>query len=268
MRRAYLLTVLFLLLAGCAAIRPAELPAKVMVLAPFEGTYAEIGYGALYAARLALTDSAAQNIELVLVDDGGLSETALYRARAAAEDDSVRMVIVLGYAATEPDVLAAFGQIPVIIVGDWGAQSASNVYRLTNMDIAGLVDNPRLSLQDAVTPTASLLGGEIYGMQALVALLDSERLGAIRVVTSGALPDEAFRARIMESDLFATAPHHLGTLVYDAVRLAVEAIQTDTPLSSIRYEGLNGVITFTDGLWSEAPLYIYRYDTDGQLITP
>jgi hypothetical protein len=172
-------------------------------------------------------------------------------------------VIVLGYAATHPDVLAEFGETPVLIVGDWGAEPTPNSYHLSHAEIALQVNNPRMELAEAILADAPTTGGEIYGLEAFRRLRPLED---ITLITSGALADEDFTQQILASDMYASPPHHLSTLVYDAIGLALASIETDTPFNIIRYEGLNGVFTFTDGRWTDAPIFNYRYMADGQLI--
>jgi len=74
---------------------------RVALLAPFEGRYREIGYNALYAARLAFTESGFANVELMPIDDGGSVVTAVLRARALTHDPQVIGALILGYQAAD-----------------------------------------------------------------------------------------------------------------------------------------------------------------------
>ncbi|MCS7070642.1 MAG: hypothetical protein NZM00_03995, partial [Anaerolinea sp.] len=55
------------LLTGCTVHQTAP---RIALIAPFEGRYREVGYNALYAARLALAD-AESGVQLLPLDDGG-----------------------------------------------------------------------------------------------------------------------------------------------------------------------------------------------------
>ena len=93
---------------------------RIALLAPFEGRYREVGYNAFYAARMAFQDAAPNNIELLAVDDGGLAERTIDRAKALDDDPLVKVVIVLGLAASSPQVQAAVTNKPMLIVGSMG----------------------------------------------------------------------------------------------------------------------------------------------------
>ncbi|TVR18556.1 MAG: hypothetical protein EA396_14570 [Anaerolineaceae bacterium] len=268
MRRALVFLLIVWVLAGCAVVSPSSPPDKIVLLAPFEGRYREIGYSALYAARLAWTDSGAADITFLALDDGGSEQTALHRARALSLDERVRVVIVQGYAATTPEVFAALGDLPVIVVGDWGASPAPNVYHLSHAERDGLTVPERISFNDALNAPAPVVGGEVFALEGFIARRDD--LDGVRVVSSGTPADADYIARIMASAPYAATPNHLSTLTYDAFRLAIDAVQTATPLDDMRHDGLNGVIRFRDGAWVDAPRHEYRFDDDGglQRITP
>lgn len=263
MRRALVLLCIVWTLAGCGVVSPPSTPDKIVLLAPFEGRYREIGYSAFYAARLAWADSEATDIAFLALDDGGSEQTALHRARALSLDAGVRVVIVQGYAATAPEVLAALGDLPVIVVGDWGESSAPNVYRLSHTQRDGLTVPERISFNDALNAPAPLVGGEVFALEGFIARRDD--LDGVRVVSSGTPADADYIARIMASAPYATAPNHLSTLTYDAFRLAIDAVRSATPFDEMRHDGLNGVIRFRDGAWEDAPRHEYRFDDDGEL---
>ncbi len=259
----------FLVLASaCAAIHTPPIT-KIALLAPFEGRYREVGYEALYAARLALADVSDPQIELLAVDDGGTE--AASRARALTEDPQVAVVLALGYAATAPETLSAFGDLPVLAVGDWGAEATGdNVFILSSPAFAGLITvPPRISLTDAAAlpnPRGRLRGGEVFGLAGYAKLHDSNDVAS--VISSGVLPDAEFVARYRGEDPFAPEPRLLATLTYDATRVAVMGAQTDAPLKTIAaidYDGINGAIHFTDGCWCDAPVHFY-YNMFGVLV--
>src|SRR4051794_35174325 len=94
--RAMPLLIFALFLSACGVMHTPI--TRIALLAPFEGRYREIGYNALYAARLALADAADPQIELLPIDAGG--DQAAERARALSLDPQVKTVILLGYEAT------------------------------------------------------------------------------------------------------------------------------------------------------------------------
>ncbi len=255
--------MILMLISACAMVRTPPV-AKIALLAPFEGRYREVGYEALYAARLALADANDPLVELLAVDDGGTQ--AANRARALTTDPQVAVVIALGYAATEPDTLRAFGDLPVLAVGDWGADSTGdNVFILSSPAFAGLITvPPRISLTDAAAlpqPRGGLTGGAVFGLAGFAKLRSS--FDGVRIASSGVLPDADFVARYRGDDPFAPEPRLLATLTYDATRVAVMGAQTDTPLKTIAaidYDGINGAIHFTDGCWCDAPIHYYHYE--------
>ncbi len=209
-RRALPLLAILLLANACAAIHTPPI-AKIALLAPFEGRYREVGYEALYAARLALADAGDPQVELLAVDDGGTE--AASRARALTEDPQIAVVIALGYAATAPDTLQAFGDLPVLAIGDWGAEATGdNVFILSSPAFAGLITvPPRISLTDAAAlpkPRGGLKGGEVFGLAGFAKLHNANDVASI--ISSGILPDAEFVARYRGDDPFAPATTPAG----------------------------------------------------------
>src|SRR5690606_15013589 len=144
-RRIWLLALLgsLTLFTGCT-VEKSITPVKVVLFAPFEGRYREIGYEMLYAARLAFTEVGADpsQVKLIPVDDSGTLITAQQHAAAIALDPQVRLVITAGVIATHADVLTEFGDLPVIVVGSWHptANQMDNIFRLTSADAAETPD--------------------------------------------------------------------------------------------------------------------------------
>src|SRR5690606_19963994 len=93
---------------------------RIALIAPFEGAYREIGYDALYPIRLALADAGLSDVVLVSVDAGSVDD-AVTRATAIASDPTVLLALVAGPVPAEPRVLAAFADLPIIVIGDWNA---------------------------------------------------------------------------------------------------------------------------------------------------
>lgn len=259
------LPVLILLLAGCAGSHPAT-PVRIALLAPFEGRYREIGYNALYAARLAVADKGDVNIELLAVDDGGTAASAANRARALALDPLVKVVIALGYGAADAETQQAYGDLPVLIVGNWTDEpETSNVFILSSSEIPQQVGTPADVIEAARLPSP-VIGGDLLALEQFRKLRGS--LDGVTVLSSGGLPDAAFRERYLASAPFAPEPNLLATLSYDAAAIALQAATSPDALGTLRdihYAGLSGEITFQDSWWANAPVHRYRYQ-DGRLV--
>lgn len=263
------LLLMFLLLCGCALVRTPVI-ARVALLAPFEGRYREIGYNALYAARLAFADSANTEFEFLPVDDGGTLERAVDRAHALALDPRLVAAVVLGYDAAAPETLAGFVDVPVLIVGNWSAQPESGtVFVLSNRSInEQITAPPYIDVTDAAGLETPVVGGEVFALSGFTHLRDS--LSGVTVVSSGSLPDSAFAERYRQSDPFAPEPGLLASLTYDTFRIILQTDQMNrasikAAIQTSTYEGLNGVIRFVDGYWENAPIHVYRYE-NGQLL--
>ncbi len=261
------IAVFICLVSACAVVQTPSIT-RVALFAPFEGRYREIGYNALYAARLALADANDETIELLPVDDGGTQ--AANHARALALDPLVKAVVVLGYDATSPETLASFGDLPLLVVGDWGAESpADNHFFLSNPALARQVSAPpRIGVTEGATLPAPLTGGDVFALEGFAEL--RRDLADVVVLSSGSLPSAAFAERYRGSDPFAPDPGLLATLTYDAATVAISAARATTRAEATQWiaaahvMGINGAIQFEDGYWLEAPLNRYRY-LDGAL---
>lgn len=270
--RALLAALMLLGLSGCAAAG-AGAPLRIALLAPFEGRYREIGYDALYAARLALQDSAQNGVELLPIDDGGSAASAADRARALALDSATQAIIALGYDAAQAVTQGAAGDLPVIVVGDWNVTaSPATVFLLTAPQLdAQRTTPPRISVTDAARLPVPLTGGEILALSQFPRLRPA--LDRVTVVSSAALPNSDFAARYRASDPFAPEPGLLASLVYDAVQMSALAAASDADrtavtaaLTSMRYDGLNGLIHFEGQYWADAPVHRYTYSSDRTLM--
>lgn len=270
LRTALIAAVALLLLNACAVVRSPE-RVRIALFAPFEGRYREVGYNALYAARLALSDATDGDplVDLLPVDDGGTQ--ALDHARALAQDPLVMAVIALGYDGTTRETLHAFDDIPVLVAGDWGALPMINrVFILSNPEInQQLTVSPRIGIADAAALPAPIVGGEVFALEGFRELRES--LDGVTVLSSGALPDAEFTARYQASDPFAPMPDLLATLTYDASGIAIRAAQTGSRgaalehIRSMQVEGINGTIRFENQYWADAPFHRYEY-VDGVLV--
>jgi hypothetical protein len=132
---------------------------------------------------------------------------------------------------------------------------------------------PRINVTDAAQLPHRLIGGEVFALQGFRHLSDS--LEGIEVVSSAALPDAAFSERYLTSDQFAPEPGLLATLAYDAMNIALNAVDGNVTRADVRnrlaemhYEGLNGAIEFEDGFWLNAPINRYHYDDGALLASP
>jgi ABC-type branched-subunit amino acid transport system substrate-binding protein len=124
-----------LIMAGCA-LQPDAPRYRIALLAPFEGRSREIGYEALYAARLALTERDSR-YDLLPIDDGGTSASALERARALARDPAVLVIIVLGDHAATPAIIAALDDLPAVTLANSATRPLDSDFarRYTQSDV-------------------------------------------------------------------------------------------------------------------------------------
>jgi hypothetical protein len=253
-------------LSACAVIR-VETPVKIALLTSFEGRYREIGYNALYAAQLALSDSHATNMVLLPVDDGSTITSAADRAHALVKDPSVKMVLALGIYATATEVQQAASSIPVLIAGHWNAKPVSeNTFILTNPDMDTEVTTPEnFVITDAAQLQPPVTGSELLSLYQFPKLRDT--LNSIMVISASTLPDADFRTHYLAMNQFAPEPGLLATLVYDATRMGIQSIQTQMPLSQLTYSGINGTISFDENrYWQDAPIHVYFYGRDRKLM--
>lgn len=252
--------LLLLVMSGCAVAQTPPI-VRVALLAPFEGRYREVGYDALYAARLALSDSDTTQVVLLAVDDGGTPENAAARAQALALDPSVRAVLLVGYAATDPATLDALGDVPAIVIGAWGVSPRGGLQVMASPSAEVL---PRLDVLDAARQDAPLVCGEVCALKQFARLRDD--LEGVEIRTSAALPDADFVARYLASGQFVDDPGLLVTLAYDAAgflaTLTADAPSRETVLERLKtleHNGINGRIRFELGFWTDAPDFVYQY---------
>lgn len=184
---------------GCAVART-ESTTRIALLAPFEGRYREMGYEALYAARLALQESGRTDVELLPIDDGGTPASAVDRARALAQDPQVIGALLLGFSATEPATIDALQAIPLVELGDW---------RTPTSDIMAVAQQ-----------NAPFTCGELCALMQFPKLRPT--LAGITVVSSAHLPDEDFKNRYLASADFAPEPRLIAMLTYDALNTLLD----------------------------------------------
>ncbi len=246
------LLALVLAIGGCAP-QTNMVPMKIALIAPFEGRYRDVGYDTLYAARLALRESGMTNIELLAVEDGDSPATAADRAAALVGDPQIFAALAVGYAAVDGDAQAALGDIPTIVVGDWGAAPVGDQVFLMSLGTLGLPD-------------------DAFMYAAIRVLFPNYQNSEFR--STAAPPDPDLVRRIRESDQFAPQPTPLATLTYDAMRILLQAAQGKTTraeiasdISSIDYTGINGRVRFLAHSWVNPPERLYRI-VNGELVVP
>ena len=238
--KSFRIALLLLLLSSALTACEARLPAKITLLAPFEGQYREIGYNALYALRLALAEAESHDAQLLAVHDGGTVASAIERIKALNMDPAVAAIIAMGPAATHPAVQMANDK-PLIMVGNWGHdRSDPDSLYAANPDLA----------------KARSTGDLLMLSQTLDLRDDWESL---RFESSGSLPDATFRGRYVNSALYAPPPNLLATLTYDIGRLALAALKSGEAFAASSHQGIAGSIRFEDGYWVDAPVNRYRY---------
>ena len=188
------------------------------------------------------------NAALLAVDDGGSIETAIQRARALAADAQIIGVVALGYDAADESVQAVWGELPVIIVGNWLVKpQADTFFIFSNQDIGDRLSySERLEVTDAAHVEVPFVGGEVFALRGFRQL--RENLDGITVVTSGRLPNAGFQQRISANFQFADAPGVLAMDVYDAILIILRADKLPS----------TG--------WVNPPIHTYLFDSDRQLV--
>jgi ABC-type branched-subunit amino acid transport system substrate-binding protein len=259
-------------MSGCAVTHSVT-PVRIALLAPFEGRYREVGYNALYAARLALADEGDVAIELMAVDDGGTVDSAASRGKALMLDPTVRAVIALGYDSADAATQNALDSVPMLIVGDWSTRPMrQGVYVLASPQIdSRITAPPHVSVTDAANLDGPVVGGDVFGLAQFPML--RAQLDGVTVASSGSLPGADFTARFRNNDPFAPQPGLLALPTYDATRLIAQAMlggaQSRTALidatDAANYVGLSGDLHFVGGYWADAPIHTYRFDEIGEL---
>lgn len=248
MRRFFLSLVWLVLLSACAAVPPT--PRKIALLAPFEGQYREIGYEALYAAQLGVQGYSGPSTYIILpLDDGGTEATARERARALTFDSSIVFVLALGPYATTPEVQAAYGDLPVLMVGYWPSIPQRDTIAALTADLRDVLPSPA---DPGLYPGDGLIGAE------LLSLPQFDAREGCTVWSSARLIDDAFTARYAAMNQFAPPPRLITPLVYDAVEIAMETVRQSIPVRSVEIKGMGGDIAFDEnGYWREAEVYQY-----------
>ncbi|WP_420642857.1 ABC transporter substrate-binding protein [Candidatus Leptofilum sp.] len=115
--------LLFTVLTACASVQPVV---KIGLVAPFEGAQRELGYDAIYSARLAVREIneaggiGDYRVALVALDDGGDVQLAQETAASLAIDPAVVAVIGHGIGETTAVAQAIYAEagVPLLPLGD------------------------------------------------------------------------------------------------------------------------------------------------------
>lgn len=258
--RLFGLFITLYMLSGCV-ISSTDNILKIALLAPFEGQYRDIGYEALYAARLALSDADLPHIDLLAIDDGGSVETAILRAEAIRQDPAIRGVLILGIHAANRNTQLALGEIPTLIIGHWNTTPAQeSVFLLTNPAIDILLTfTDEITALTSQTQTTPLIGSDLLSLAQVPQLID---VNMVEFYSSSDLPSDVFRDRYLNSAEFVPEPRLIAPLTFDAMTIMLTVIIGDISLDAINHEGITGTIRFDNGYWVDAPLYHFRYEDD------
>lgn len=254
--------------AGCAVVRDTR-PLYIALLAPFEGRYREVGYNALYAARLALADAPNSSYTLLPIEDGGTPEQAALRASALVIDERVAAVLVLGQTAAHPAVQTALHPVPAVIVGGWtDTRAGESTFVLSAADTAARLSFPlSLSITEIAARPDGGTVGEIGGLEGFRALRDS--MGGITVLSSGTPPTGEFATRYSASGLYVPVPNLLAMLTYDATAWLTTLPPSRPAITDALHTGTydsahSGILAFNQaGWWQDAPVRGYTLMVDG-----
>lgn len=255
------LIILSTLLTACLH-SPANLPAKIALLAPFEGRYQEIGYEALYAVRLALADNAVTQIDLLPIDDGGSPETAQWRARAITHDPTIAGIILLGEHASSQQVQAELPHhVPIIIAGYWGTLPVNTAITMLDDPHIEAYSNVSQPLTDVSFSADPLIGGMALSLSQVPQLL-SEMQEDIHIYTVATLPDTHFTERYRNSAEFVPEPRLIATLAYDVTQLMLLTLENPQPPTQFEYDGLLGHLRLEGNYWRPPHIHHYGYQQD------
>ena len=238
--------ILTIFVTACSPNDNGAIP-KIALLAPFGGEYRDIGYNALFAARLALADEGSEYVQLLAVDDGGDFKSATLRAKALNLDPDVAVIIALGASATHPSTQHVNSK-PMLLVGNWGYDQAD--------DDSLYASHPQLARAGAAD--------DLLIVEALAGLRSDTPGGILMSSASPAV--SSFAERFINSDKNAPPPNILASLTYDLTRLSLTALDNNSDIAGTSYAGLNGVIRFADGFWQDAPLHRYVFDGEELLV--
>ncbi|MCK6577100.1 MAG: hypothetical protein L6Q98_03220 [Anaerolineae bacterium] len=153
------------------------------MLAPFEGENRAVGYEALYAARLAAADFGGIWLELLPIDDG--ESEAVARAHALAADPLILAALALGEPAEDSAAVAAFGDLPVVIIGNWDAVPQPGVFLWAEERQPAADFRERYLSENAFAPEPGWLAQPVYDAASavIIAAQTGSRAGAMRYLS-------------------------------------------------------------------------------------
>lgn len=193
--------LLFILL--CTGCLPPALPRiiKIGLVAPFEGQHRDIGYDAIYAARLAVREInaaggvAGWNLELVAYDDRADPDMAQAAARNIAVDPDV--VAVIGhYRQTSTEAAADIYReagVPLIVVGGWLTPTNAPVWHL--MPPPEEVASAMVAVTHTLDPSTVAVWGNgplSDALETAIATYGYQRVPANSLEEATVLPDVIF----------------------------------------------------------------------------
>ncbi|MEQ8677421.1 MAG: hypothetical protein RLP44_15165 [Aggregatilineales bacterium] len=249
-----------------------QTPKRIVLLAPFEGRYREVGYQALYAMQLAFAESGVNTqVELHAIDDGSSPQSAVDRAQAILLDDRAVAVVILGYAAADESVLDVLGEIPTFISGYWNVTLplSENIYVYTNPQISDLIDlPPTLSVTDLIGFSPPYTGGDMLILEQALELIADLR--GVQVASSFALPDDSFQERFVRENQFAPQPNLIAVGSYETTTYLLHHVEQLVLENRLSRDNLRDSLAentdFVDGFMVNLPVFLYQYDTDGRLL--
>ena len=217
-----LLLTLLMAATGCLPRLSTRPTFKIGLVGPFEGLYRHVGYDALHAVKLALTERNQRGgvlgytVELVVLNDDQAPESAVQRAREMAVD---------------PDVVGVIGHF-----GEETTVAALSVYQE-----AGLALVVPAATSGAVTGSGHdqtyRLGadaGQIAEVAARYAVLEK---GALRVAVVGGAEELALSFVSSARGAGAEVSVHQGQ---DQTVLVAELVAEDPDLVFLAGEGIEG----------------------------
>lgn len=224
-RRTFLLTLAATtLLAGCATRpsqvqRPGAVQAnKVAVLVPLSGEDGAVGKSIADAARLALFDSGAKNVELTIYDteSGGAASAA---SRAIREGNRLILGPLLAEQVRAAAPVAQRARVPVIAFSNDVSAAAAGVYILGFAPSQAVERVVGQAARSGARRFAGLVPNNVYGQraaQALVAAVQRQGGQVVGVETYASAEEARAAARRLNGRSFD------AVLLADGGRVAMQ----------------------------------------------
>ncbi len=260
-RKAWLAVVMLVLVAACAAPRPAV---KIALVAPFEGRWRHVGYDVFPAFRLAIREHAQRlspvAVTFIAFDDRGDPEMATRVAQQIVRDPEVVGVIGHFALSTTLAALPVYTQAGMPLLAPHTPADALPAHPLVFRMGPSRHDAPQ---HHDATPCAEVRRALPLGTPFGACVGDAP--------TPQALP-AAHRALAEFTRLsLGPQPTPRSIVGYDAAQVLLAAIdaaaQRRIPptrddvaaaLRTVRHVGLLGTITFdAEGRWREAPTWAF-----------